>query len=131
MTRLTEKARRLIQEPNYLYLATLNLDGSPQVTPVWVDAEDDLVLVNTAIGRVKERNCRRDPRVAASISARDNPWDKVDIRGRVVDFVEGARAESHIDFLAKKYLGEDRYPSRSPGEERIILAIEAERIHEM
>lgn len=131
MVQLSEKARKLLQEPNYLYLATLNRDSSPQVTPVWVDIEDDRVLVNTAVGRVKERNARRDPRIAASIAARDNPWDKVDIRGRVVEFIEGERAENHIDFLAKKYIGEDLYPWRRAEERRVILVIEADRIHEM
>jgi PPOX class probable F420-dependent enzyme len=131
MAQLSEKARKLLQDPNLFYLGTVNRDGSPQVTPVWVDLEDDRILVNTAIGRVKERNCRRDGRIGASIAARDNPWDKVDIRGRVVELIEGERAENHIDFLAKKYIGQDRYPWRSPEERRIILVIEADRVHEM
>ena len=130
MAELTEKARRLMTDPNYLYFATLNGDGSPQVTPVWVDVEDNRVRVNTAIGRIKERNTRRDPRVAASIANRDDPWDKVDIRGRVVEFVEGDEAERHIDSLSKKYIGQDPYPFRSPGERRIMLVIELDRVHE-
>lgn len=131
MAQLSEKARKLLGDPNLFYFGTLYGDGSPQVTPVWVDLDGDQVLVNTALGRAKERNCRRDPRVAGSIAAKDNPWDKVDLRGRVVEFVEGERAENHIDFLAKKYLGQDRYPFRRPEERRVILRIEVDRTYEL
>jgi len=131
MAQLTEKARQRLSDPNFGYLATIMEDGSPQVSPVWVDLEGDQILFNTSKGRVKERNMRRDPRVAISIADKDNPYDKVDIRGRVVDWVEGDDAFAHIDKLAKKYMGEDKYPWLQPGEERLIVKVEPEKISEM
>ncbi len=130
MAELTEKAKTLIDEPNFAYLATVDEDGSPQVSPVWIDREDGRVLVNTATGRAKDRNMRREPRVALSIADRENQYDKVDIRGRVVDVVEGDEAESHIDKMAQKYVGQETYPWRSPTERRVIFKIEPERINE-
>ncbi|MGI8605856.1 MAG: PPOX class F420-dependent oxidoreductase [Gaiellaceae bacterium] len=131
MALLTEKARQRLSDPNFGYLATIMEDGSPQVSPVWVDLEGDQILFNTSKGRVKERNMRRDPRVAISIADKDTPYDKVDIRGRVVDWVEGDDAFAHIDKLAKKYMGEDKCPWLQPGEERLIVKVEPEKISEM
>jgi PPOX class probable F420-dependent enzyme len=131
MAQLTEKARQRLSDPNFGYLATIMEDGSPQVSPVWVDVEGDEILFNTAKGRVKEQNLRRDPRVAISIADKDNQYDKVDIRGRVVGWVDGDEAYSHIDKMAKKYMGEDKYPWLQPGEERVIVKIEPEKISEM
>lgn len=130
MAQLTEKARQRLSDPNFGYLATIMEDGSPQVSPVWVDVEGDQILFNTAKGRVKEQNMRRDPRVAISIADKDNQYDKVDIRGRVVDWVDGDEALSHIDKMAKKYMGEDKYPWHRPGEERVIVKIEPDKISE-
>ena len=129
MAALTDKSRALIDAPNYAFLATVDEDGAPQVSPVWIDRDDDTILVNTGTGRVKDRNMRRDPRVALSIATEGNAYDKVDIRGHVVDIVEGEEADRHIDKLAKKYTGEDRYPNRREGEDRVIFRIEADRIH--
>ena len=131
MAELSEKARKLIQEPNLAYLATVNSDGSPQVTPVWIDGEDSRIVVNTAAGRVKERNMRRERRVAVSVANRENQYEKVDIRGRVVDVVEGDEAERHIDRLAQKYMGRETYPWRRRGERRVVFKIEPERVYEM
>ena len=131
MAQLTEKARQRLTGPNFGYLATIMEDGSPQVSPVWVDLEGDKILFNTSKGRVKEQNLRRDPRVAISIADKENQYDKVDIRGRVVNWVEGEEALSHIDKLAKKYMGEEKYPWLQPGEERVIAKIEPEKISEM
>lgn len=128
MAELNEKARELIEEPNFGYLATVMEDGSPQVSLVWVDLENGYVRVNTATGRVKERNLRRDPRVAISVADRNNQYKKVDIRGRVVDMAEGEEADRHIDALAKKYMGVDVYPRQSPDERRVIVRIEPERV---
>ena len=124
---LSEGVRRLLEGPNFAHLATLMADGSPQVTPVWVDHDGSHVLVNTAEGRVKTRNVRRDPRVAVSIYSQQNPYSMATIRGRVVGTThEGA--DAHIDKMAKKYLGQDRYPFRAPGEQRVILKIEPLRV---
>ena len=130
MTQLTKKARQRLSDPNLGFLATIMDDGSPQVSPVWVDVDGDQILVNTAKGRRKERNLRRDPRVAISVADNDDPYDKVDIRGRVVDWVGGGEANAHIDRLALKYLGEEKYPWRKPGEERLIMKIKPEKISE-
>jgi len=129
MAALTDKSRALIDAPNYAFLATVDDDGAPQVSPVWIDRDGDTILVNTAAGRVKDRNMRREPRIAISIPSGGDFYDKVDIRGHVVDLVEGDEAERHIDKLAKKYTGEDTYPNRKEGERRVIFRIEPDRIH--
>lgn len=124
---LPERVAALLREPNFAHLATLMPDGSPQVTPVWVDFDGTHVLVNTAEGRQKPRNVRRDPRVALSVHKQDMPYVWAAIRGRVVELThEGA--DEHIDALAQKYLGRERYPFRAPGERRVILKIQPERV---
>ena len=125
-TKLTKDAIDMIDGRNFGHLATLMSDGSPQVTPVWVDREGDLVLVNTAMGRTKQRNLTRDPRVAIDIIDQENPYKMVSIRGRITQFQKGA--DEHIDRLAKKYLGKDQYPWRQEGEKRVILKIKPEKI---
>ena len=127
---LSDGVKKLFRDPNFGHLATLMADGSPQVTPVWVDIDGDLILVNTAEGRAKPRNVRRDPRVAISIVDKDNSYASAFIRGRVVeDKQEGA--DAHIDKLAKKYLGQDSYPNRQPGEQRVIMVIQPEHVGTM
>ena len=122
---LDDKARKLIEGKNFAHLATIRSDGSPHVTPVWIDLDNDLVLVNTAEGRVKERNVRGDDRITISIADQENPYDYVQIRGRVAEVtVEGA--DDHIDKMAKKYLGKDEYPWRSSDEQRVLLRIKPE-----
>ncbi len=118
---------RLLSEPNFAFLATLMPDGSPQVTPVWVDTDGRQVLVNTAEGRQKTRNVRRDARVALAVTDRANPYTWAAVRGRVVALThEGA--DAHIDRLAQKYLGRERYPWRRPNERRVILKIAPEKV---
>jgi PPOX class probable F420-dependent enzyme len=124
---LSEEAVRLIQAPNLGSIATIMPDGSPHVVPVWIDYEDGHVLVNTAEGRQKLKNIRRDPRVAMDVVSRQDPYDVVALRGRVVA-VTREGADAHIDRLAKKYLGQDKYPFRRPGEERVIIRIEPQRV---
>lgn len=125
---LSPGARKLFQEKNFAHLATLMPDGSPQVSPVWVDlAEGDLIVVNTAEGRAKPRNVRRDARVAISIASQENPYANASVRGRVVKIAHDGADES-IDRLAKKYLGADKYPFRQAGEQRVILVIEPEHV---
>jgi len=131
MAELSGKAQKLFEDPNILFVATINADGSPQVTPVWTHVEKGLITFNTAAGRVKERNMRRDPRVGLSITARENPMDKVDIAGRVVEFVEGDEAFAQIDDLSEKYTGTRPYPWLQEGEQRVKVLIEPTRVHEM
>jgi len=127
---LSEGVKKLFLEPNIAHVATIMPDGSPQVTPVWVDLEGGRILVNTAEGRAKPRNVRGDPRVAISITKQDNPYAFAAIRGRVVE-MRHEGADELIDKLAKKYIGQDRYPWRLPGEQRLILVIEPERVTSM
>lgn len=127
MTGIPEAFRDLFRKKAFAHLATVGADGAPQVTPVWVDFDGAHVRVNTARGRVKDRNLRRDPRVALSIQDPDNPYRYVQVRGRVEAVTEEG-ADAHIDGLAKKYLDQDRYPFRRPGEVRVIYTIVPERV---
>jgi PPOX class probable F420-dependent enzyme len=113
----------LQQKKAFASLATIMPDGSPQVTPVWVDYADGVVRINTAKGRVKERNMKQGAPVALAIMDPDNPYRHVQIRGRVARVTENG-ADAHIDALAKKYLGKDKYPYRQHGEVRVIYEIE-------
>lgn len=124
MAQLTESARWKFEGPNLAFLATVMDDGSPQVTPVWIALENGYITFNTADGRLKVKNMRRDPRVAIAVVDRDDPYDRVDLRGRVVEMIEGEEAERQIDDMAKKYLGKDAYPWRRPGEVRIKVLVE-------
>lgn len=113
----------LFEKRAFAHLATLMPDGQPQVTPVWCDFDGHYVLINSARGRQKDRNMRRDPRVTLCIQDPDNPYRYLEIRGRVVEITEQG-ADAHIDRLAKKYLGVERYPYRQPGEVRVLYKIE-------
>ena len=124
MAKLSESARRKIERPNLGFLADVMEDGSPHVSPVWIAHENGYVTFNTAVGRLKWRNIRRDPRVAVSIADRDDPSDRVDIRGRVVAMIEGEEADRQIDELARKYEGTDEYPWRKAGERRVKVLVE-------
>jgi len=127
---IPEKYRDLFTKRAFASLATLMPDGSSQVTPVWVDLEGDLVVVNTARGRQKDKNMRRDPRVALAIIDPENPYRYLEIRGRVAEITEEG-ADPHIDKMAKKYLGADKYPYRQPSETRVIFKIQPERVNTM
>ena len=120
----------LLNKPAFANLATLMPDGSPQVTPVWVDFDGMDFLVNSARGRQKDKNLRRDARVALSISDPQNPYRYLGVRGRVVDITEKGAGE-HIDKMAKKYLGKDKYPFAQPGEVRVLYKIAPEHYHTM
>jgi PPOX class probable F420-dependent enzyme len=106
----------------FAHLATLMPDGTPQNTPVWFDYKDGKLRVNTARGRVKERNLKEGSPVALSILDPDNAYRYVQVRGRVTHVTEDG-ADAHIDSLAKKYLGQDKYPFRQPGETRVLYEI--------
>ena len=124
---ISDDVAKLFLEKNLAFLATLMKDGSPQITPTWVDLENNTVLINTAEGRVKQRNVTRDPRVAVSIVDQHNVYNMITLRGRVIEQTTKG-ADEHIDKLAKKYLGVDKYPFRSPNEKRVILKIKPEKI---
>ena len=118
----------MLEAKNFVYLATVNPDGTPQVTPTWVDTDGNFVLINTAIGRVKHRNVKKNPLVALAITEQGDPYKRLFIRGRVVEQISGRVADEHIDKMEKKYRGRDKYPDRAPGEQRVILKIEPTRI---
>ena len=120
----------LLSKPAFANLATLNSDGSPQVTPVWVDWDGTNLLVNTARGRVKDRNLRRDGRVALAIADPENQYRYLGIQGRVTGMTEQG-ADAHIDKMAKKYIGKDKYPWRSPHEVRVLVTITPDKVHTM
>ena len=128
--KISEGVRKLFEAPNFANLATVMPDGSPQVTPVWVDFDGTHILVNTAEGRQKPRNVRHDPRVAVSIFNLQNPYSYASVRGRVVE-ITSEGADEHIDRMAKKYMGVDTYPYRNPSERRIIFKIEPEHVSTM
>ncbi len=128
MQDLPEFVRKLVLDKNFGFIATLNLDGSPQVTPVWVDTDGKYILVNTVLGRIKQKNAVRDSRVALSIIDGRDPYTRASMTGRVVEQIKGIVAENHIDKLSKKYRGVDRYARRSSDERRVILKIEPIRI---
>jgi PPOX class probable F420-dependent enzyme len=121
---------KLFEEKNFAFLATLMKDGSPQITPTWVDIDksNNTILINTAKGRVKHRNISRDPRVGVSVIDSSNPYHMVSVRGKVIGQINGKQADDHIDKMSKKYLGKDKYPGRAPGEERLIVEIKPQHV---
>ena len=125
--KLSEKALRLVEGKNFAFLAIVLSDGSPHVTPVWIDHEGDLLLVNTAVGRVKQKHAVKGTRVSIAIADQNNMYDRVVIHGRVVDQAhEGA--DALIDKLANKYTGAKKYERSSPTEKRVTIRIEALKI---
>jgi PPOX class probable F420-dependent enzyme len=125
-----DKYLDLFHKKSFGSFTTLMPDGQPQTTPVWVDYQNGQLWVNSALGRQKDRNVRRDPRIAIAIIDADNPYRYVEVRGRVTDITEQG-ADEHIDRMAKKYLGQDKYPFRQPGEKRVIYKIAIEHAHAM
>ena len=125
--KLSEKAIKLIDGKNFGNLAFVMADGSPHVSPVWVDREGDLILVNTAEGRAKARYLKNNHRVALSIFNQQNPYEKVVIKGRVLDMTKKG-AEEHNSKMSVKYLGTSNNPHRQAGVGRILVKIEPERI---
>jgi PPOX class probable F420-dependent enzyme len=124
MAAIPDKYLDLLQQKKaFANLATLMPDGSPQVTPVWVDYANGAIRFNTAKGRVKARNLKVGSPVALAIMDPDQPYRYLQVRGRVSRVAEEG-ADAHIDALAKKYLGKDKYPFRQPGEIRVIYEIE-------
>ena len=125
--KLSEDEVALLREDQIAHLATVMADGSAHVTPVWVDTDGEVILCNTFKGGVKHRNLSRDPRVAFSVTDKNNQYRRVVGRGRAELIDEGA--DQHIDKLAKKYLGVDTYPMRRPDQVRVIVRITPEHVH--
>jgi PPOX class probable F420-dependent enzyme len=125
---LDQPIAKFFRGKHFAFVATVNKDGSPQVTPTWIDLrEDGKLLINTAEGRIKQKNVSRDPRVSISIINEENPYSMVTIKGRVVGQTTNG-ADEHIDNLAKRYLNAEKYPSHSSIVKRIILEIQPEKI---
>jgi len=128
---LPELALKLLREgKNFATIATLMPDGSPQASVVWIDTDGEHVIFNTAEGRLKPRNLRRDRRVAVAVFNTEQPYQQIMIQGKVVELTHDG-ADEHIDKLAKKYLGVDKYPFRQPGEQRVMVTIAPEKIATM
>jgi PPOX class probable F420-dependent enzyme len=129
MTAIPEKYLDIFKKKAFAQLATLMPDGTPQVSPVWVDYDGKHVIINTAKGRVKDKNMRRDPRVGVDLQDPDNPYRHISIRGRVTEITEKG-AEDQIEQLSKKYTGQN-YAHRAPGEVRVTYKIEPQAVHAM
>ena len=127
MVKLNQKQAQLFLDKNFGSLATIRDDGTPHVTPVWVDYDGKHVLFNTATGRAKWRHMRRDPRVTIEVISRENPYEYVTVTGRV-KLEEGEEADRHIDKLSEKYTGNASFQSHRPGERRVIVRITPERV---
>ena len=118
--------RELLAQPNYAVISTLNANGSIHSTVVWISAEDGAVAVNSAVGRLWPTNLERDPRVTVLVFESGNPYHFLEIRGTAEGSIEGA--DEHINRLTKKYIGQDEYPNRRPGEQRIKFVIKPDHI---
>ncbi|MDW3845468.1 PPOX class F420-dependent oxidoreductase [Micromonospora sp. BRA006-A] len=121
MAILSEEDLTLLGEPQLAHVATIEADGTPHVTPVWVDTDGEHIVFNTAKGRQKYLNMSRNPVVAVSVADKADDFRTLWIKGTVEFVTEGA--DEHIDRMAKKYLGQDTYPWRRPGEERVIVRV--------
>jgi PPOX class probable F420-dependent enzyme len=118
--------RELLEQPNYAVVSTLNKDGSIHDTMVWISAEGDTIAVNSAVGRLWPTNLERDPRITVLVYESGNPYNFLEIRGTATGTLEGA--DEHINALAKKYIGQDEYPYRQPGEQRIKFVIQPQHV---
>jgi len=125
---MNDKAVKLFEGSNLVFIATIMKDGSPQLSPVWANYEDGHILVNTAEGRLKHKNVLRDPRVAVSAVDQNNPLNMTTIQGKVIEIIPDYDYQ-HANMLTKKYMGKDNYPFRQPGEKRIIFKILPEKVY--
>ena len=120
---LNETQKALLRAKNFAHIATIDDDGAPQVTPVWVDYDGKHIIFNTEKKRAKAKHLSRDPRVSLSLTNAENPYHYMEVRGRVVEMTEEGASE-HIDKMAQKYMGQDKYPFHRPGDVRVIVKIE-------
>ncbi len=130
MKKIPESHADIPKKKAFAHLSALMPDGSPHSSPIWIDVDGPHLVFNSAEGRLKDRNIRRDPRVALSMTDPDNPYRSVNIRGRVTKITTDG-ADAHIDKLANKYMGVDKYPFRTPEEVRVIYYVEPEKISVM
>lgn len=128
MILMNDKAVKLFEGSNLVFIATIMKDGSPQLSPVWANYEDEHILVNTAEGRLKHKNVLRDPRVAVSVVDQNNPLNMTTIQGKVIEIIPDYEYQ-HVNKLTKKYIGKDNYPFRQPEEKRIIFKILPEKVY--
>jgi PPOX class probable F420-dependent enzyme len=130
MAKLSEKQAELLRGKNWGTVVTLREDGSPHATPVWIDTDGENVIFNTAIGRAKEQHLRRDPRVAVTVLPAENQQaGYVSVSGRAEITEEGAN--DHIDKMAQKYLGQEKYPYLQPGERRVVVTVKPDKVDSM
>ena len=123
---LPQSVKKILQDKAYGHVVTFNAEGKPQLTMVWMDGEGDEVLFNTADGRLKPKNLRRDPRVIISVQDHNDPQSYMVFHGRAS--VTESGADEHIDTLARRFLGVDKYPFRQPGEKRLLVRVKVDRI---
>jgi PPOX class probable F420-dependent enzyme len=128
MAAIPDEAKHLFENKDFAHIATLNADGSPQVSAVWIGLDGDLITFNTAEGRLKTKNLQRDPNVAISIAGQENPYENLIVQGKVVELTHDG-ADEDIDALAKRYLDADSYPFRQEGEQRVIVKIEPQKVN--
>ncbi len=121
------RSAELLKAKNFCNVSTINSDGTVHAAPVWIDVEGGRAVLNTAEGRAWPRNLERDPRVTLTVQNMENPYEYVSVRGRVAERTHDG-ADAHIDALAKKYLDQDTYPFRQPGEQRVIIRVEPEHV---
>jgi len=124
---LPELAKTLLAGKNFATIATLMPSGAPQASVIWIDVEGDTIVFNTAEGRIKPNNVRRDARVAITVHNAENPYQQAMIQGHVTELVHDG-ADAHIDAMAMKYMGVDTYPFRQEGEQRVIIKIAADKV---
>lgn len=125
-TPIPDDIRALLTEPVFFHAATINPDGSPQISVVWADLDGDLIRFSTAEGRAKPRNLRRDPRIAISFCPPDDPYRNIVINGRAVEIEQ--RGTDLIDHMARKYTEAEKYEWSQPGDVRVDVAVAVDRI---
>ena len=128
MVKLTEKQAKLFRDRNFGAVATIRPDGTPHVTPVWLDYDGERIVFNTATGRAKWHHMLRDPRVTIEVYSQEDPYEYVTVTG-TVELEESEAANDHIDKLSEKYTGNPKFQSHQPGERRVIVRVTPERVH--
>ena len=127
MATIEGRAKEILEAPNFTHLATVREDGSIHGVVVWQHVEDGKIALNSSEGRAWPANVRRNPQVTITVHNNENPYEYVEVRGRVVEDTHDG-AKEHIDALAKKYMDKDEYPFLQPGEQRIKFLVEPERV---